>query len=76
MVLLVLCAMVTPDASPVTMGFMYAALLALYEISLLVARLVLAQRIERKKAEGTWIDDEDEEDDEDEDEDDEEREDR
>ena len=75
-VLLVLCAMVTPDASPVTMGFMYAALLALYEISLLVARLVLAKRIERKKAEGTWIDDEDEEDDEDEDEDDEEREDR
>lgn len=67
-VLLVLCAMVTPDASPVTMAFMFAALLGMYEVSLLVARFVLSRRIAKQKAEGTWIDpDEDEDDDEDED---------
>lgn len=69
-VLLVLCAMVTPDASPVTMLFMFAALLAMYEISMLVARFVLSKRIAKQKAEGTWVDpDEDEEDDEDDEED-------
>lgn len=67
--LLVFCAMVTPDASPFTMGFMYAALLALYEISLLISRFALQRRIAKQKAEGTWIEpDEDEDDDEDEDE--------
>lgn len=65
-VMLVFCAMVTPDASPVTMAFMYAALIALYEVSLFIARFVLAKRIEKQKAEGTWIEpDEDEDDDED-----------
>lgn len=67
-VLLVLCAMVTPDASPITMAFMFAALLSLYEVSLLVARLALSRRIAKQKAEGTWVEpDEDEDDDEDED---------
>lgn len=66
-VLLVFCAMVTPDASPVTMGFMFAALVAMYEISLFISRIVLAKRIAKQKAEGTYIeDDEDDEDDEEE----------
>mgnify|MGYP004622151203 CR=1 FL=1 len=69
-VLLVLCAMVTPDASPVTMLFMFAALLSMYEISMIVARFVLSKRIAKQKADGTWVDpDEDEDDDDDEDED-------
>lgn len=69
-VLLVLCAMVTPDANPVTMLFMFAALLSMYEISMLVARFVLSKRIAKQKADGTWVDpDEDEDDDDDEDED-------
>ena len=73
-VLLVLCAMVTPDASPVTMGFMFAALISMYEISLFMSRIVLKKRIEKQKAEGTYYEDDEDEDDEDEDEDDEERE--
>jgi sec-independent protein translocase protein TatC len=69
-VLLVLCAMVTPDASPVTMAFMFAALLAMYEVSLLVSRIALKRRIEKQKAEGTYIEpDEDDEDDDEDDED-------
>ncbi|MCH3967734.1 MAG: twin-arginine translocase subunit TatC [Atopobiaceae bacterium] len=42
--LLVLSAVVTPDASPVTMFFMFAALISLYEISLAVARSVIVGR--------------------------------
>lgn len=49
--LMVLCAMVTPDASPVTMMLMFAALIALYEGSLLVSRLVLRKRIQKQNAE-------------------------
>ena len=51
MALIVLSAMVTPDASPVTMILMFAALVALYELSLLVARLVLGKRIKEQEAE-------------------------
>lgn len=50
-VLMVLCAIVTPDASPVTMLLMFAAMIALYELSLLLARVVLAKRIKRQNAE-------------------------
>lgn len=50
-VLMVLCAMVTPDASPVTMLLMFAAMIALYEISLLLARIVLSRRIKRQNEE-------------------------
>ncbi len=67
-VMLVFSAIVTPDANPITMFFLFAALIALYEISLVVARIVLAKRIEKQKAEGTWVEPEEEEDDEDEDE--------
>ena len=50
-VLMVISAMVTLDASPVTMLMMFAALLMLYEISLLVARLVLGKRVKEQKEE-------------------------
>ena len=49
--LMVLCAMVTPDASPVTMMLMFAALIALYEGSLLISRVVLHKRIQKQNAE-------------------------
>lgn len=42
--LLVFSAVVTPDASPVTMFFMFAALVMLYEASLAVARVVLVRQ--------------------------------
>lgn len=47
--LLIFSAMVTPDASPVTMALMFAALVLLYEISLFVARFAVRKRT--KKAE-------------------------
>lgn len=50
-VLMVISAMATPDASPVTMILMFAALLVLYEGSLLVARIVLGKRIKKQNAE-------------------------
>lgn len=50
-VLMVLCAVVTPDASPITMLLMFAALVALYELSLLIARIVLARRIKAQNEE-------------------------
>lgn len=46
--LLVIASVVTPDWSPVTMGLMFVALLALYELSLLLARVILAKRIARQ----------------------------
>jgi sec-independent protein translocase protein TatC len=42
--LLVLSAFTTPDASPVTMFFMFAALVLLYEISLYVARVIIVSK--------------------------------
>ena len=56
--LMVICAMVTPDSSPVTMLLMFSALVVLYEISLLIARIVLKNRIEKQQLE---LDDEEEE---------------
>ncbi len=43
-ILLVVSACVTPDASPVTLMFMYAAMLSLYEISLAAVRFVIVAR--------------------------------
>lgn len=43
-VLLVVAGCVTPDASPVTMAYMYAAMVALYEIALAVTRIVIVKR--------------------------------
>lgn len=50
-VLMVLCAVITPDASPVTMLLLFAAMIALYELSLFAARLVLSRRIKRQNEE-------------------------
>ena len=52
--LMIICAMVTPDSSPITMLLMFAALIALYEISLLVARVVLRKRIEKQELEALF----------------------
>lgn len=49
--LMVISAMVTPDASPVTMLLMFAAMVALYEGSLLISRIVLAKRIKKQNEE-------------------------
>ena len=48
--LMVFSAIVTPDANPVTMFLMFAALLVLYEASLFVARIVLMRRIKQQQA--------------------------
>ena len=48
--LLAFCAMVTPDASPVTMLLMFAAMAVLYEVSLFLSRLVLRNRIKEFEA--------------------------
>lgn len=50
-VLMVLCAVITPDASPVTMLLLFAAMIVLYELSLLAARVVLAKRIKKQNDE-------------------------
>ena len=50
-VLMLIAAMVTPDASPVTMLLMFAAMVLLYEASLLIARLVLGNKIKKQKEE-------------------------
>ena len=42
--LMVLSAVVTPDASPVTMVLMFAALIGLYEVALAIARYVIIAR--------------------------------
>lgn len=47
--LLIFSAMVTPDASPVTMGLMFAAMVILYEVSLLAARVGLKRRIKSQE---------------------------
>ena len=49
--LMVISAMVTPDASPITMLLMFAAMVALYEGSLLISRIVLARGIKQQNAE-------------------------
>ena len=51
LVLLVFSAIITPDASPVTMLLLFVALILLYEISLLFSRIVLAKKIQREKEE-------------------------
>jgi sec-independent protein translocase protein TatC len=71
-VLMVVCAMVTPDANPLTMILMFSAMLILYEGSLLLSRIVLARRLARqKRAERDELNDDDAEGDNDVDKDDE-----
>ena len=50
-VLMVISAMVTLDANPVTMLLMFAALLVLYEASLFIARMALGNRAKEQKEE-------------------------
>ena len=54
--LLVLSAVVTPDASPITMVLMFAALVALYEVALGIARQVIAAREGREALKWTKAD--------------------
>lgn len=56
--LMVFAAMVTPDANPVTMLLMFAALVGLYELSLLIARVALARRIRKREAEESSLEEE------------------
>ncbi|CAK7036687.1 MAG: Sec-independent protein translocase protein TatC [Paraeggerthella hongkongensis] len=50
-VLMVISAMATPDASPVTMLLMFAAMIGMYEVSLLISRIVLSKRIKKQNEE-------------------------
>ncbi len=50
-VLMVISAMATPDASPVTMLLMFAAMVGMYEVSLLISRVVLSKRIKKQNEE-------------------------
>ena len=56
LVLMVFSAVITPDASPVTMFIMFAALIALYECSLLLARIALTRKIKRQEEEDSEVD--------------------
>ena len=47
-IMLVVSASITPDASPVTLIFMYAAMLSLYEIALAITRFVIVAREGKK----------------------------
>ena len=49
-VLMVVASAATPDWSPATMGGLYAALVALYEVSMLLARVTLRKRIAAQRA--------------------------
>ena len=59
--LMVFSAMVTPDANPVTMLLMFAALVGLYELSLLISRIVLRKRIKKQQEEEAALNGEDDE---------------
>jgi sec-independent protein translocase protein TatC len=48
--LLIISAVVTPDANPITMFLMFAAMVPLYEGSLLVARIALGPKIHEQNA--------------------------
>lgn len=49
--LMVISALITPDASPITMLLLFGAMIALYELSMLAARLVLGNKIQKQKEE-------------------------
>jgi sec-independent protein translocase protein TatC len=50
-VLMVFCAVVTPDANPITMILMFCAMTVLYEASLLLSRIVLGKRAKAQSKE-------------------------
>ena len=49
--LMVLSAFITPDASPITMLLLFGAMVGLYELSMLAARLILGNKIKQQKEE-------------------------
>ena len=49
--LMVISALITPDASPITMLLLFGAMIGLYELSMLAARLVLGNKIKKQKEE-------------------------
>ncbi|MDR2035423.1 MAG: twin-arginine translocase subunit TatC [Coriobacteriales bacterium] len=49
-VLLVFCAVITPDASPVTLFLLFVPMAGLYELSLFISRIVLNKRIKTQNA--------------------------
>jgi len=53
----VAAAMITPDWSPVSMGALAGAMLGLYELSMLLVRVVLRKKIEAQKAADVDLDD-------------------
>jgi len=66
-IMLAVSASITPDASPVTLIFMYAAMLSLYEISLAVTRFVVVAREGREgltRSRLSFLTDDDDEEDE------------
>ncbi len=54
-ILIVVCASVTPDANPVTMLLMYAVMLVMYELSLAVTRFVIISREGKKGLTGSRL---------------------
>ena len=58
--LMVISASVTPDANPVTMLMLFVVLIVLYELSLLLARIVLRNKIKKQReqaqADGDYYD--------------------
>jgi len=59
-VLMLVASAATPDWSPWTMGGLYAALVVLYELSMLLARVTLRKRIAEQKRAELGLDDDDE----------------
>jgi len=59
-VLMLVASAATPDWSPWTMGGLYAALVVLYEMSMLLARVTLRKRIAEQKRAELGLDDDDE----------------
>ncbi len=49
--MVIVAAMATPDWSPVSMGILAVAMIVLYELSLLLVRVVLGKKIARQQAE-------------------------
>ena len=49
--LMLISALITPDASPITMLLLFGAMISLYEVSMLAARLVLGNKIQKQKEE-------------------------
>ncbi len=50
-VMMILCAAITPDGSPVPMTLLFVSMISLYEISLAAARIVLRKRIAAQEQE-------------------------